>query len=109
MRGNSCNLLAHPSRSTVAIICDVGTPDRASEVVPLLGALRQCPLQELRMPGCETLTAAGWAQFRGARWTNLKIADFAGCRGLVWLHFFVFWQTEDTTPEPCKSCHVVIV
>lgn len=80
--GDSCHLLAGPRRSTVAHLCDVNNPEKASEVVPLLAALRHCPLEELHMPGC---LAADWAQFRGAEWINLKIADFRSCRGLVWL------------------------
>eukprot|EP00438_Fugacium_kawagutii_P035951 Skav209018 [mRNA] locus=scaffold2629:73011:78728:+ [translate_table: standard] len=75
---DSSHLLAHPSRSTAAHICYVDTPEKASQVVPLLGALRHCPLEELHMPRSCAIRA-GWAQFRGAEWTNLKIADFSRC------------------------------
>lgn len=75
MRSDSCRL-AHPSRSTVAHLCGIETADAASEVEALLGALRRCPLEELRVPKCYAITVAGWAQFRGAQWTNLKIAKF---------------------------------
>ena len=60
--------------------CFCLSPKEADGAADLLQALSHSPLLEaLSFYDCSQLPAAAWQKLRGAKWLNLKKANFAGC------------------------------
>ena len=63
-----------------------GYDTSADGAADLMEVLRNSPLEKLSFYCCDQIPSAAWQKLRGASWTNLREADFAGCLVLqTWL------------------------
>ena len=66
--------LAGPRRLKIAVARDLD-----SDAMELMARLRSLPIQVLDLGFCHQIPTATWQKLHGAKWLNLKKADFSEC------------------------------
>ena len=69
--------LAVPRRLKTVVAQDLDSHQDAVELMAVLSLSHH--LEEVNCRYCHKIPAAAWQQLRGAKWPNLKKADFSEC------------------------------